>query len=185
MFEDRLAVWQFKQGDADALRRIYDRYIDLMLSIAANLLGDFNLAEDAVQEVFISFAQSIDKFQLRGSLKNYLAKCVVNKSRDILRKQNRQKENRLDDSFDIASPAKSPPQLIIKNELTEKMQNAISRLSYEQKEAVICRLHGQMKFRQIADIQQVSVKTVISRYRYGIDRLRSMLKSEVKNGTDR
>ena len=114
-----------------------------------------------------------------------MAKCVVNKSRDILRKQNRQKENRLDDSFDIASPAKSPPQLIIKNELTEKMQNAISRLSYEQKEAVICRLHGQMKFRQIADIQQVSVKTVISRYRYGIDRLRSMLNDEVKNGTDR
>jgi len=43
---------------------------------AANLLHDTNAAEDVVQDVFISFLQSVANFQLRGSLKAYLSVCL-------------------------------------------------------------------------------------------------------------
>jgi RNA polymerase sigma-70 factor (ECF subfamily) len=56
---------------------------------------------------------------------------------------------------------------------------AMEQLPYEQREVVILRVQGEMKFSTIAALQQTSVKTVLSRYRYGISKLRSLLNGEV------
>ena len=55
----------------------------------------------------------------------------------------------------------------------------MAQLPYEQREAVVLHLQGAMKFKEIADLQKTSVKTVLSRYRYGLDKLRSILDDEV------
>ena len=49
----------------------------------------------------------------------------------------------------------------------------------EQREVVLLRLTADMKFRDIAKLQQVSINTVQGRYRYGLDKLRSVLNGEV------
>jgi DNA-directed RNA polymerase specialized sigma24 family protein len=51
---------------------------------ATVLLNDVNTAEDIVHDFFVSFAQSGRKLKLDGSLKGYLATCVVNRARDRL-----------------------------------------------------------------------------------------------------
>jgi len=56
----------------------------------------------------------------------------------------------------------------------------MTELPYEQREAIALRIHGNLGFRQIADLQNVSTKTVQSRYRYGLDKLRSTLNGEVR-----
>jgi len=58
------------------------------------------------------------------------------------------------------------------------LNNALAQLPYDQRETVILRAQGGMKFRQIAKLQCVSIKTVQSRYRIGLDKLRSLLNSE-------
>jgi len=63
----------------------------------------------------------------------------------------------------------------------QKLSNAMTELPYEQREAIALRIHGNLRFRQIAELQNVSTKTVQSRYRYGLDKLRSTLNGEVKN----
>ena len=62
MLEDRLLLWKFKRGNREAFRLIYEKYADSLLSLAANLLNDKADAEDVVQDVFISFVQSVEKF---------------------------------------------------------------------------------------------------------------------------
>ena len=69
MLEDKILLWRFKHGSRGAFRLIYEKYADSLLSLAANLLNDKADAEDVLQDVFISFVQSIEKFHLRGSLK--------------------------------------------------------------------------------------------------------------------
>ncbi len=54
----------------------------------------------------------------------------------------------------------------------------MARLPYEQREVFVLRIQGQMKFRQIARVQGVSVNSAYSRYRYALDRLRSLLQEE-------
>ena len=180
MFEDGLLVWRFKGGSKDALRAIYEKYADDLLSLAANLLDDKIGAEDVVQDVFITFAESADKFRLTGSLKGFLAKCVANRSRDYNRRRRRQQAAAANSAERKSAEVKSPVQLVINSEELTKLGNAMTELPYEQREAVVLHLHVDLRFRQIAKMQKVSTKTVQSRYRYGLDKLRSSMNGEVR-----
>lgn len=180
MVEDRLLVWRFKRGSKDALRAIYQKYADELLSLAGNLLGDKTAAEDAVQDVFVTFVRSVEKFRLTGSLKGYLATCVANRCRDYRRRNIRRQAATATQAERATPDAKSPIQLVICNEELERLSGALSELPDEQRETIVLRLHGGMRFRQIAKLQNVSTKTAQSRYRYGLDKLRSTMNGEVR-----
>jgi len=180
MFEDRLLVWRFKAASRDALRAIYEKYADDLLTLAANLLDDKIGAEDVVQDVFITFAESADKFRLTGSLKGFLAKCVANRSRDYNRRIRRRQTAAVNSTERRTHEVTNPVQLVISSEELTKLRHAMTELPYEQREAVVLHLHGEMRFRQIAKSQKVSTKTVQSRYRYGLDKLRSGMNGEVR-----
>ncbi|MFZ2146705.1 MAG: sigma-70 family RNA polymerase sigma factor [Sedimentisphaerales bacterium] len=180
MLEDRLLLWRFKRGSKDAFRDIYEKYVGDLLTLAANLLNDKTDAEDVVQDVFISFVQSLKKFRLRGTLKGYLATCVANRSRDYIRKNKRRQAAAVSEPEQTTSDAKDPVQLVICTEELQRLSHAMTELPYEQREIIVLRLHGRMRFRQIAELQSISIKTAQSRYRYGLDNLRSILNGEVK-----
>lgn len=179
MLEDKRLVWQLRRGSRDALRVIYDKYRDDLLRIAAGLLKERTQAEDAVHEAFISLAERPRDFTLTGTLKGYLAVCVANKARNINRTAHHQRIVPLDELALPPSGARRPDQWIIEDEQFRRLCDAMARLPYEQREAVILHLQGSMKFRQIAQLQDVSVQTVQSRYRYGLTKLRSLLNGEV------
>ncbi len=180
MLEDRLLLWKFKRGSRQAFRLIYGKYAEDLLALALKLLGDRNSAEDVVQDVFVSFVGSIEQFRLRGSLKGYLATCVANRARDYLRRA----KTRLNVAANKAAigPANpgGPLQSAIYSDQIARLGIALTQLPYEQREAVLLHLQGDLRFRQIAELQKVSVNTAHSRYRYGLEKLRSMLNGEVK-----
>jgi len=178
MIEDRLLIWKFKCGSKDALRRIYEKYAGFLLTLAMALLNDVNKAEDVVHDFFVSFAQSGEKLQLNGSFKWYLATCVVNRARDRLRARQLQTVG-LDEAHSVCSDAKEPELVAVCNEELQKLCMAMEQLPYEQREVVLLHTKGEMKFRQIAKLQDVSIKTVQSRYRYGLDKLRLFLDGEI------
>jgi RNA polymerase sigma-70 factor (ECF subfamily) len=75
--------------------------------------------------------------------------------------------------------ADGPDQSVIWSEESRQLTHALAQLPDEQREIIILHLRGGMKFRQIADMQAVSINTIKSRYRYGLDKLRSLLPDEV------
>jgi len=183
MLEDRLLLWRFKRGSREAFRLIYEKYADSLLTISANLLNDKADAEDVVQDVFVSFVKSIDKFHLRGSLKGFLTTCAANRSRDYIRKSRRRRSlpvNRAEQAEQSATEVKNPVQLVLRSEQLEGLSCAIAKLPHEQREAIVLRLHGDMGFKQIAKMQNITIKTAQSRYRYGLKKLRSILNGEVR-----
>ena len=185
MLEDRLLIWRFRYGSRDAFCRIYEKYVDYLLSLAMNMLQDSGAAEDVVQDVFTSFVQTIGQFRLSGSLKSYLAICVANRARDRLRINKRRPTVGLDQAAQVEAHTSSPVQSAIVAEELQRLERAMVQLPYQQREAIVLHLHGEMKFRQIATVQGVSVKTVQSRYRYGLDKLRSLLTYKVEHETCR
>ena len=184
MLEDKLLVWKFRRGSKEAFSRIYKKYENYLLTLAANLLADPSLAQDVLHDVFVGFIQSADKFKLTGSLKSYLATCTANRARDYLRKKQRQKSVDVDRAEHIVSTADDPVRLAHQSEQLCKLGGAMKMLPAEQREVIVLRLHGQMKFAQIARLQETTIRTVHSRYRYGLEKLRSLLDGEVKNETD-
>ncbi|MCK4999818.1 MAG: RNA polymerase sigma factor [Anaerohalosphaera sp.] len=178
MIEDRLLIYKFKRGSSSALQRIYEKYHAYLLTLATALLNDVNSAEDVVHDFFVSFAQSADSLKQGGSLKWYLATCVANRARDRMRAAKRQAVS-IDYAQSMCSDANAPESSAICNEELQLLNGALEKLPYEQKEVVILHARGQMKFRAIAKLQNVSIKTVQSRYRYGLDKLRVILDGQV------
>lgn len=179
MLEDKLLVLKCRHGDKDAMCRIYEKYKDYLLTLARGLYGERADAEDIVHDVFVVFARSARQFKLTGSLKGYLATCVVNRVRDKIRAQARQAEtgDNLNPTFRSTS---NPARIAMESEQIVLLRQALKRLPYEQREAVILHVKGCMKFREIARLQGVSLSTTHGRYRYGMEKLRSLLNSEVE-----
>jgi RNA polymerase sigma-70 factor (ECF subfamily) len=147
--------------------------------LANSLLHDLNAAEDVVHDVFVSFVKSADDFKLTGSLKGYLLTCIANLSRDRVRARKREPVGM--NKTDMTIPDyKIPSHALISAEELNRLREAISKVPYEQREVVILHLQGRRTFRQIAESQGVAIGTVQSRYRYGLEKLRSLLNGEVE-----
>jgi len=178
MVEDKILVWKFNRGSKDALRRIYEKYKDDLLGLAITLLRDTSVAEDIVHDVFVSFAETSGTYHLSGTLKGYLLTCVANCAHD----RNRLKSGRdtgLDSVEALGSNSERPMEYAIGREETGQLKDLLNRLPCEQREVVVLHLHHGMRFREIAKALDISINTVQSRYRYGLDKLRSILNSVV------
>jgi len=169
-----------RQGREDVLRGLYEKYRDSLLILAIALSDDVNTAEDAVHDVFVAFAGTLNDFRLTGSMRAYLAKCVANRVRDLMRAK-RTRVQPLDPNLDCpaAPELNDPGQLIVCNEQLQLLRSALAQLPPEQREVIVLRIQGQVRFGAIARSLGISVNTVKGRYRYGINKLRSILNSEI------
>ena len=179
MLEDKLLVLKCRRGSKEAMCRVYEKYKDDLLTLAKGLLGEQAEAEDVVNDVFVSFAKSARRFQLTGSLRGYLATCVGNLSRDKIRARVRRAGAQ---GLEIPGvlDADNPSTRAIEAEELRRLRQAMRQIPYEQREAVVLHLRGGLKFREIAKLQGVSIGTLHGRYRYGLNKLRSLMNSEVK-----
>lgn len=179
MLEDELLKWKLRRGSRDALAQVYEKYVDVMLTLALGLLNNRAAAEDVVQDVFLSFARSAAGLRSRGSLRSYLATGVLNRVRDRRRQRQRQAA-RSDLPTAAVCESAEPDQAAVLDEEIARLHQAVAELPDEQREVVLLRLKANMKFRDIAALQQTSINTVLGRYRYALDRLRSRLNGEVE-----
>jgi RNA polymerase sigma factor (sigma-70 family) len=183
MMEDRILLWKFKRGSREALQRVYEKHKNDLLKLAVSLVTDVNTAEDVVQDVFVSFAQSVAKIHVAGDLRKYLVACVANRIRSRWRDQQRHEAIGLDGADSLVCGSRGPEQWAILNEELRSLGRAMAQIPCEQREVVGLYTQGDLTFRQIAAIQNVSINTVQGRYRYGITRLRSILNGELENET--
>jgi len=178
MIEDEVLKWRLRRGSREALARIYTKYVHLLLTVALGLLNDPHEAEDVVQDVFVSLARNGRSLELKGSLRAYLAKSVVNRVRDRARSA-RSRQRRME-QHDTPPDADRADQPLVYSERCARLNAALAELSYEQREAVVLKAKHEMRLRDIARLQGVSVSTAHGRYRYGMKKLRALLNGEIE-----
>ena len=174
MSEDQRLLRRLHRGDPDALRCIYEKYKDDLLTIAVSVLCDIHAAEDCLHDVFVGFAKAAGDFHIQRSLKGYLISCVVNRARDQLKKSQNTSISQIKES-DLRTTLCNPVGQLIDNEESTRVFQVLAKLPDEQHEVVTLHLYGEMKFKEIADLLDISINTVQSRYRYGIEKLRTLL----------
>ena len=174
MREDWLLIRRLRRGDQAALRRIYEKYKDDMLTIANNLLLDLASAEDCLHDVFVNFAASAGRLRPTRSLKGYLLTSVANRARDLLRSKSR-RDVSLSAVAEHAANTQNPAGVLVDCEEASRLQGALVELPHDQRQVTVLRLNGGLKFRQIAKLHGVSINTVQSRYHYGLEKLRKLL----------
>lgn len=182
MLEDKYLIWKLRTGSPEALGRIYEKYHRTLLTLATALLSDVNTAEDTLHDFFVSFARSGRTLKLDGSLKAYLVTCVANRARDRLRAAKRQPVG-LKQADDVGAATGCPVSKAVCSEAMKLVNEALAQLPHEQREAVVLHTRGGMTFRDIAAHQHVPLQTVQSRYRYGLEKLRTLLNGQLSHET--
>jgi RNA polymerase sigma-70 factor (ECF subfamily) len=86
----------------------------------------------------------------------------------------------LDEATATVLDTNEPEHYAIFGEEARHLHHAIAQLSHEQREVIMLHLRGGMKFREIAGLQGISINTAKSRYRYGLEKLRTLLSDKEK-----
>lgn len=176
MSDDQLWIERLQQGDRQAVLHLYQRYKDDLLTVAACLLADLASAEDCLHDLFVKLASGQIRMIRPSNLKGFLATCVANGARDLLRRTKRSPKLSASEIKDrVAAPTQPVIETLIDREEWARLYAALARLPYEQREAITLHLHGQLTFQQVAQQQRVSLSTAQSRYQYGLEKLRAFL----------
>ena len=173
---DEQLIESLRAGSREAMRLLYERHKDSLFTLARGLLGDTSAAEDVVHDVFIAFVESLHRYHVNGGIRGYLAVSVANRARDRLRAMKRHAPA-LGPCESQGPVAESPDAQVILQEDTQRLKRALAELPYEQREVVLLHLQGELTFSKIAELQAVPLSTAQGRYRYGLEKLRSILTS--------
>ena len=158
------------------LQAVYETHKDDLLSLAVFLLRNIAEAEDVLHDVFLRLAERPPRLWLGSNLKAYLATCVANRARDVLRKHSQRKRHEL--LVPQPVPESSPDASLACQEEICRVRQAMLDLPQEQSQVIAMHVFGQMTFKQIAGNMGERQNTIQSRYRYGMEKLRSILKTE-------
>jgi len=160
--------------------RVYAKYKNLLLKLACGLVRDTAAAEDIVQDVFVGLAESVDRLRIDGSLKGYLIQSVLNRARNLHR-ANAVRRGGSPVTQDLAAGDEvRPDRWVLHHDQLQHLHRALEQLPPEQREVVTLHLRAELTFREIARLQNASINTVQSRYRYGLEKLRALMNSELE-----
>lgn len=153
----------------DRLERLFRAHSSQLFVCALAVTGCAERAEDAVQDAFCRL------FRLRREprdLKAYVFRAVRNAAVDQLRRNRPGEFDTTDHLFDLST---DPEKAAADNEFRRSAAAAMKSLTDDQRETVISHLYGGLSFREIAAARELSVNTVSSWYRRGIETLRKLL----------
>jgi RNA polymerase sigma-70 factor (ECF subfamily) len=126
-------------------------------------------AEDAVQEVLIHAYLERARHCAITRVRPYLYRMVANRCTDMLRKRQRAERR----GAVAAAPEPQPDRL-------REIEGLLTQLPRRQAEAIRLRIFGGLPFKTIAEAAGVSLPTIKSRFRYGVERLRGILSREAE-----
>lgn len=169
-----------RKGDDQAFRSIMDRYQGRLLATAAGMLGTGSDAESVVQDGFLRFYCSIDKFEGRSSLATYLTRIVMNQSLKRLRERQRWyrrflSSDDVDRSFQETSE-RLPSRCLEDAERVDTIREAVQQLSPNFRSVVVLRFLNECSTEECARVLGIPTGTVMSRLSRALGKLAPMLK---------
>jgi RNA polymerase sigma-70 factor (ECF subfamily) len=178
VLDDPVHLWWLRRGDSRALHHFYEKYKHAMLGLAVALSGDEAAGEDIVHDVFVAFVRLSPKLELRTSVRSYLLSSVANRVRNLGREKAPPSPLPDEAENDLAD-RRTPAEIVIRDERDALIDQAMMQLPYDQREIILLHLQSGLKFREIAASLNLSINTAQSRYRYGLQKLRSLLDGKV------
>lgn len=155
--------------------KLFLKYHRELLNLSYNILRDRDAAKDVVQEVFTNLWKNRQSIQFGDQIKHYLFKATSHTALNALRNQKR--SYKLDDYNEILNlVAPSGTESPAYGELELRIRQAIDRLPPQCKVIFLLSRHEGLKYQQIAETLDLSIKTVESQMGIALEKLRLDLK---------
>jgi RNA polymerase sigma-70 factor, ECF subfamily len=162
-------------SDDQALAELYDRFGRVAYGLALRILRDETLAQDAVQEAFLAVWRSADRFLAeRAQASTWILTLVHRRSVDLVRREDRRRGEPLESAAEPAAPETVEDEATLGFE-RRVVQEALSRLRPEQREALELGYYGGLTQSELADRLGLPLGTIKSRMFTGLSHLRELL----------
>jgi len=174
--EDLMQLVQ--RGQAPAFDLIYERHAQAAFSLAYRIAGTRNLAEDVVQEAFLSIWRAGGRYErARGSVRTWVLGIVHHRAIDALRRSAVHETRRASDEG-IAERLEGGVRTDVeaaRHEEAETVRAAIEQLPADQSRVIELAYFGGFTHTEIAELLDAPVGTIKGRMRLGLMKLRSAL----------
>ncbi|WFA15951.1 RNA polymerase sigma factor [Paenibacillus mucilaginosus] len=153
-------------GDREAFRELVERYGTDLYKAVYSVLHSAGDAEDVTQEVLLKIYSSLPQYR-HGGLKTWLTRIAVHKAIDYKRSKDRKREQLTEEWEAIGAAARSPgspvEEKVLRRDRRERVRENLERLPGAYRDVVVAFYLEDKSYQQIADEQQVAVKTVESK----------------------
>jgi RNA polymerase sigma-70 factor, ECF subfamily len=170
-------------GDDDACTELVSVHQRMVFTLALNLLGDRDEALDLSQEVFLRVFRTLASFRAQSALRTWIYRIVINQARNRQRwwrRRHRSEQVSLDQHLQQFGDMESkgdvlPDRLLASKEAAGRIWQAMDRLPFDQRTALILREIDGLRYEEIAFTLGIAVGTVKSR----LTRARQALRAEL------
>jgi RNA polymerase sigma-70 factor (ECF subfamily) len=167
-----------RQGQAEAFEIIYERHCNAAFSLAYRMTGKRSIAEDVVQEAFLSLWRSGARYdRTRGSVRTWTLGIVHNRAIDALRRgivhdRRRASDEGLEERFE--APENTELEVARRDEARE-IRDALKELPKEQSHVIELAYFGGFTHTEIASMLNAPIGTIKGRMRLGLAKMRLAL----------
>ena len=171
---------RIRAGDRTAVDDLYERFRRPAFALARRILGDDALAEDVLQEVFLSVWRDPAAYdRARGSLSSWLLAVVHHKAVDAVRREEsqRRRQTMAEEDAALAEPvaARDVEEEAWNRSEAERVRTALGDLPDSQREALTLAYYGGYTQREVAALTGTPLGTVKTRMLAGMRRLKAEL----------
>ena len=180
--EEIIAMQRCRRGSPEAFEVFVNRYMKAAYFIALGLVGNHEDALDLSQEAFIRAYRNIKHLKTGRKFFPWFYQILKNLCVSHLRKRRYRQTKSLDaeNCLEVAAMGDcfSPEAVAKRNELKDKIWQAISKLDNKHREVIILRHFQNMSYEQIAEVLFCNKGTVTSRLFYARKKLKELLGTE-------
>ena len=184
--DDQVLVHYYLEGNEQAFEVLLMRHKDKIYRSIYHKIREREIAEDIFQETFVKIIQTLKlgNYNEEGKFLPWAMRIAQNLVIDYFRKNGRMKlvseRNAKSEDFNIFSILKMDElnieQSISKTELEVQMINLIQHLPESQREIIEKRIFQDLSFKDIAEMENISINTALGRMRYALIHLKKKMK---------
>ncbi len=171
-------------NDEEAFKQLFDLYADRLFRFAKSFLKDKFLADEAVSDVFYKVWLHRSSLENHTTIKAYLFKATYNTSLNYLDEARRKKAVSLEDIDVDLGTELCPESELINKELKEIIEQAIDSLPPRCKLIYRMAKVEQMKYKEIAELLEISVKTIDHQLTIAIQKIGEVIKKYLRDNGD-
>ncbi|KAA5537727.1 RNA polymerase sigma factor [Paenimyroides baculatum] len=181
ILSDAVLVTQYASGNEWALAQLIERHKSRIYSFIFSKVKDRDLSDDIFQETFIKVINTIKKqnYNEEGKFLPWVMRISHNLIIDHFRKQSKVKFQRDQEEYSVFSKMIDSEMNIetsmIAGQIEDDLHTLILKLPQDQQEIIRLRLYDDLTFKEIAELNQISINTALGRMRYAIVNLRKMI----------